>query len=100
MSLVWEVSWAVDTFGSDEQRQWYLPRLTTMELLGAYCLTEPGSGSDAASLKTIARRDGSDYLLTGSTWRSLANECAASHLVGCWRTGRHPHREVFPVVTD
>ena len=37
-----------------------------MQALGAYCLTEPGSGSDAAALKTIATRDGSDYLLTGS----------------------------------
>ncbi len=59
------MSWAIDTFGSNEQRQQYLPRLTTMDMLGAYCLTEPGSGSDAASLKTVAHRDGSDYRLTG-----------------------------------
>ena len=61
-----QVSWAIDEFGSAEQRQRYLPRLTTMELLAAYCLTEPGSGSDAASLRTAARRDGSDYVLTGA----------------------------------
>jgi alkylation response protein AidB-like acyl-CoA dehydrogenase len=41
-------SWMIDRFGSDELRQRYLPRLTTMELIASYCLTEPGSGSDAA----------------------------------------------------
>ena len=46
----------IDKFGTDEQRQQYLPRLTTMDALAAYCLTEPGSGSDAAFLQTAARR--------------------------------------------
>jgi alkylation response protein AidB-like acyl-CoA dehydrogenase len=59
-------SWMIDRFGSDELRRKYLPRLTTMELIASYCLTEPGSGSDAAALTTTARRDGSDYLLSGS----------------------------------
>ncbi len=40
-------SWMIDRFGSDELRNRYLPRLTTMELIASYCLTEPGSGSDA-----------------------------------------------------
>ena len=44
----------------------YLPRLCSMDALASYCLTEPGSGSDAAFLKTTAKRDGKDYLLTGS----------------------------------
>lgn len=53
-------------YGSLEQRHAYLPRLATMEILASYCLTEPGAGSDAASLSTVARRSGSDYLLTGT----------------------------------
>ncbi len=59
-------SWMIDRFGSDELRRRFLPRLTTMELIASYCLTEPGSGSDAAALATTARRDGSDYVLNGS----------------------------------
>lgn len=60
------VSWMIDRFGNDAQRQRWLPRLATMELLSSYCLTEPGAGSDAASLATRAERDGDDYVLTGA----------------------------------
>ncbi len=59
-------SWMIDRFGSEELRRKYCPRLTTMELLSSYCLTEPGSGSDAAALKTRAVRDGDAYVLNGS----------------------------------
>ncbi len=59
-------SWMIDVFGSDALRRKYLPRLTTMELIGSYCLTEPGAGSDAASLRTTARRDGESYVLNGA----------------------------------
>jgi alkylation response protein AidB-like acyl-CoA dehydrogenase len=56
----------IDTYGSDEQRARYVPHMATMQLLGSYCLTEPGAGSDAASLTTSARKDGQDYVLNGS----------------------------------
>ena len=59
-------SWMIDRFGSEELRRRFLPRLTTMELIASYCLTEPGAGSDAASLQTSARRDGGEYVLNGS----------------------------------
>ena len=59
-------SWMIDRFGSELLRQKYLPRLTRAELIASYCLTEPGSGSDAASMRTSARRDGEDYVLNGS----------------------------------
>ena len=59
-------SWMIDTFGSDAQRQAWLPRLTSMELIASYCLTEPGAGSDAASLKTRAVREGADYVIKGT----------------------------------
>jgi alkylation response protein AidB-like acyl-CoA dehydrogenase len=59
------VAFLVDRFGKDEQRARYLPRLTTMEIIASYCLTEPGSGSDAAALKTRAVRDGEDYVMNG-----------------------------------
>jgi alkylation response protein AidB-like acyl-CoA dehydrogenase len=59
-------SWMIDRFGSDDLRHRYLPRLTSMELIASYCLTEPGAGSDAASLRTAARRDGDSYVLDGA----------------------------------
>ncbi|WP_461202051.1 acyl-CoA dehydrogenase [Anoxybacillus sp. TBDG-1] len=53
-------------FGTEEQKRKYVPKLARGEYLGAFCLTEPGSGSDAASLKTTAIRDGDHYVLNGS----------------------------------
>ena len=59
-------TWMIDSFGSDDLRGRYVPRLTTMELIASYCLTEPGSGSDAAGLRTTAKRDGDHWVLNGS----------------------------------
>lgn len=59
-------AWMIDRFASDEMRREWLPQLNTMDWLSSYCLTEPGSGSDAAGLKTRAVRDGGDYVLNGS----------------------------------
>jgi isobutyryl-CoA dehydrogenase len=58
--------WMIDRFGSAEQRQRYLPDMCRMAKLASYCLTEPGSGSDAAALKTRAERQGDHYLLNGT----------------------------------
>jgi alkylation response protein AidB-like acyl-CoA dehydrogenase len=59
-------SWMIDRFASDDLRARYLPRLTSMELIASYCLTEPGSGSDAVSMRTTAKKDGDHYVLNGS----------------------------------
>jgi acyl-CoA dehydrogenase len=53
-------------FGTDEQKRAYLPRMATGELPASFCLTEPGSGSDAASITTAARRDGDHYVINGA----------------------------------
>src|SRR2546430_3608742 len=58
-------AWMIDAYGDDAQRQKWLPKLCTMELLASYCLTEPGSGSDAAALRTRAVPDGDHYVLNG-----------------------------------
>ncbi len=58
-------AWMIDRYGSDEQRQRFLPKLCTMEHLASYCLTESGAGSDAAALKTKAVLDGDHYVLDG-----------------------------------
>jgi len=56
----------IDRFGSDAQRHLFLPKLTTMEKFASYCLTEPSSGSDAASLRTRAEKQGDHYVLNGT----------------------------------
>src|SRR5437762_2896098 len=59
-------AWMIDRFGDEAQRARFLPRLMSMQHFASYCLTEPGSGSDAAALQTSARRDGDDYVLNGT----------------------------------
>jgi alkylation response protein AidB-like acyl-CoA dehydrogenase len=59
-------AWMIDRFGAAPVKQKYLPQMVTMEQLGSYCLTEPGSGSDAAALKTRAVKDGDHYVVSGS----------------------------------
>jgi len=59
-------AWMIDRFGGDEIKARFLPGLVSMEQIASYCLTEPGSGSDAAALKTTARLDGDHYVLNGT----------------------------------
>jgi len=60
------VAWMIDAFGAEVLRRKFVPKLCTMAHFGSYCLTEPDSGSDAASLKTRARREGEHYVLDGA----------------------------------
>ncbi|MEE9314060.1 MAG: isobutyryl-CoA dehydrogenase [Rhizobiaceae bacterium] len=59
-------AWMIDTYGNESQRQKFLPSLTSMEKIASYCLTEPGSGSDAAAMKMTAKREGDHYVLNGT----------------------------------
>jgi butyryl-CoA dehydrogenase len=58
-------AWMIGTFGTEEQRERLLPRMATGELHFAYSMTEPGAGSDIQAIRTVAERDGGDYLITG-----------------------------------
>jgi alkylation response protein AidB-like acyl-CoA dehydrogenase len=60
------VAWMVGKYASSAQVDAWMPKLASMQWLASYCLTEPGSGSDAAALKTTARRSGDSYILNGS----------------------------------
>jgi len=92
-------SWMIDRFGSEELRRKYCPRLTSMELLSSYCLTEPGSGSDAAALKTRAVRDGDDYVLNGS--KAFISGAGASDLyVVMVRTGGEGPKGISTVLVE
>ena len=59
-------TWMIDRYGGDDIRARFVPKLTSAEYIASYCLTEPGAGSDAASLSTKAVRDGDDYILNGT----------------------------------
>ena len=79
-------AWMIDRFGTDAQRQRFLPKLCTMEHFASYCLTEPGAGSDAASLATRAVRDGDHYVINGS--KAFISGAGTSDLYVCMvRTG-------------
>jgi alkylation response protein AidB-like acyl-CoA dehydrogenase len=92
-------SWMIDRFGSDELRRKYLPRLTTMALIASYCLTEPGSGSDAAALTTTARLDGDHYVLNGA--KAFISGAGASDLyVVMVRTGGPGPKGVSAIVVE
>ena len=87
------VAWMIDSYGDQAQRERWLPQLVTMEKLGAYCLTEPGAGSDAAALTTSAIRDGDDYVLTGVK-QFISGAGEASVYVVMARTGEPGSRGI------
>jgi alkylation response protein AidB-like acyl-CoA dehydrogenase len=90
----------IDRFGNEEQRQRLLPKLTSMEWLASYCLTEPGSGSDAAALKTRASRsggNGSDYVLNG-TKQFISGAGDSDIYVAMVRTGADGPKGVSTIV--
>ncbi|MGB3333069.1 MAG: isobutyryl-CoA dehydrogenase [Mycobacterium sp.] len=58
-------AWMIDSYGTEDQRKSWVPRLASMEVVASYCLTEPGAGSDAGALSTRAVRSGDDYVLDG-----------------------------------
>ncbi|MGJ4925682.1 isobutyryl-CoA dehydrogenase [Bradyrhizobium sp. HKCCYLS2038] len=92
-------SWMIDTFGTEAQRQAYLPKLCTMDLLASYCLTEPGAGSDAAALRTRAVRDGDDYVLNGQK-QFISGAGATDILVAMVRTGADGPGGISTLVID
>jgi alkylation response protein AidB-like acyl-CoA dehydrogenase len=92
-------SWMIDRFGGEEIRHRFLPRLTTMELIASYCLTEPGSGSDAAALQTSARLDGDHYVLNGS--KAFISGAGISDIyVAMVRTGGPGPKGISAVVVE
>jgi len=92
-------SWMIDRFGNDAQRQQFLPKLVTMEKIASYCLTEPGAGSDAASLKTRAVKDGDHYVLNGT--KAFISGAGTSDVYVCMvRTGEEGPKGVSCVVIE
>ncbi|XP_025098643.1 isobutyryl-CoA dehydrogenase, mitochondrial-like isoform X2 [Pomacea canaliculata] len=92
-------AWMIDEFGNEEQKKRWIPQLASMGCLASYCLTEPGSGSDAASLTTSARKDGDSYVLNGS--KSFISGAGATdvYLVMC-RTGEAGPRGISCILVE
>ena len=92
-------TWMIDSFGSDDLRARYVPALTTMEKIASYCLTEPGSGSDAAAMRTTATRDGDAWVLNGS--KAFISGAGTSDVyVVMARTGEPGPRGISAFVVD
>src|SRR5499427_2188971 len=92
-------AWMIDAFGGEAQRKRFLPKLTTMEHFASYCLTEPDAGSDAASLKTRAVRDGDHYVLDGA--KAFISGGGVSDIYVCMvRTGEGGPRGISCIVVE
>ncbi|OBY27185.1 acyl-CoA dehydrogenase family protein [Leisingera sp. JC1] len=89
----------IDKFGSEETKQKWLPSLCTMEKIFSYCLTEPGSGSDAAALKTRAERSNEGYILNGTKAFISGGSYSDAYVVMC-RTGEDGPKGISTVVVE
>jgi len=92
-------AWMIDRFGSAEQRRRFLPKLMTMEHFASYCLTEPGAGSDAASLRSRAERHGEDYVVNGAK-AFISGGGASDIYVAMLRTGREGTQGISCIVVE
>jgi len=93
-------AWMIDSFGDDEQRARWLPQLTTMEKVASYCLTEPGSGSDAAALRTTARPDGNAFYVVNGSKAFISGAGFSDLYVLMCRTGDEGPKGVSTVLVE
>ena len=93
-------AWMIDAFGDEAQRRRWLPKLARMETIASYCLTEPGSGSDAAALRTTAKADGNaHYLLNGAKAFISGAGFSDLYIVMC-RTGAEGPKGISAIAVE
>ncbi|MHA7819985.1 MAG: acyl-CoA dehydrogenase family protein [Erythrobacter sp.] len=92
-------AWMIDRFGGNEVKAKFLPDLVTLERIASYALTEPGSGSDAAGLKTTAKKDGDHYVLNG-TKQFISGSGFNDVYVTMVRTGDHKTKGISCLVVE
>ncbi|MFT5163733.1 MAG: alkylation response protein AidB-like acyl-CoA dehydrogenase [Alteromonadaceae bacterium] len=92
-------TWMIASWGTEQAKDQWCPTLVTGEKLASYCLTEPGSGSDAASLRTSAKSDGDDYLINGSKM-FISGAGETDVLVVMVRTGEAGPKGISAVIID
>lgn len=92
-------AWMISRFGDEAVRKRFLPRLVGMQEMASYCLTEPGSGSDAAALRTRAERDGNEYVLNGA--KAFISGAGDNEIYVCMvRTGGNDHDGISCIVVE
>jgi alkylation response protein AidB-like acyl-CoA dehydrogenase len=92
-------AWMIDCYGSEAVKARFLPRLVTMEHIASYCLTEPGAGSDAGSLRTRAVRDGDHYVINGS--KAFISGGGVNEIYVCMvRTGEDGPKGISCIVVE
>lgn len=94
------VSGCLEVWGSEEQKQRYLPQLTSGKMIGCYCLTEPEAGSDAANIQTTATVDGADYLLDGEKIWITNGNLAHLAIVFATRDSAARHRGICALLVE
>ena len=94
------VCWGLEAFGSEEQKQKYLTRLATGEIIGAFCLSEPEAGSDATSQHTTAVDMGDYYLLNGTKNWITSGDTAAVCLVMAQTNSEKKHRGINCLIVE
>jgi len=94
------VCWGLETFGTEEQKQKYLTRLASGEIIGAFCLSEPEAGSDATSQQTTAIDQGDHYLLNGTkNWITNGGSCEVALVIA--QTDREKgHRGINALIVE
>ncbi|MES2285542.1 MAG: acyl-CoA dehydrogenase [Bacteroidota bacterium] len=94
------VCWGLETFGTEEQKQKYLPRLATGQIIGAFCLSEPEAGSDATSQRTTAIDKGDHYLLNGTKNWITNGGTASVYLVIAQTDAAKGHRGINALIVE
>jgi len=94
------VCWGIEKFGTEEQKQKYLPKLATGEIIGAFCLSEPEAGSDATSQRTTAEDKGDYYLLNGTKNWITNGSTASVYLVIAQTYPEKAHRGINALIVE
>ncbi|MCL4159007.1 UNVERIFIED_CONTAM: hypothetical protein GTU68_017767, partial [Idotea baltica] len=94
------VCWGLETFGTEEQKQKYLTRLATGEIIGAFCLSEPEAGSDATSQKTTAIDKGDHYVLNGTKNWITNGSSASVYLVIAQTDAEKGHKGINVLIVE
>ena len=94
------VCWGIQTYGTEEQKEKYLPRLASGEIIGAFCLSEPEAGSDATSQKTTAIDKGDHYLVNGTKNWITNGKTASVYIVIAQTDIDKKHKEINALIIE
>ena len=94
------VCWGIEKFGTEEQKQKYLTKLSTGEIIGAFCLSEPEAGSDATSQRTLAEDKGDHYLLNGTKNWITNGSSASVYIVMAQTDVEKRHKGINAVIVE